>query len=65
MTIQDLARAVPKCGTCRFCEEGRCHRMPPASVKHPWMSGPTDEWPEVNPGEWCGEYDKLDNQEER
>lgn len=53
------------CGTCVFFEGGRCHRNPPVMFPvEPMMfeSGfvqfypPTVLFPEVDGGDWCGEF---------
>jgi hypothetical protein len=53
-----IASADERCETCRFFKPhagagshaGICLRWPPSSVGNWWS------WPEVDAGDWCGEW---------
>lgn len=60
------------CGNCRFflyaANEGECHKRAPypttgAATGSVWRGA---RWPEVAPGDWCGEWQpKPERHEER
>lgn len=55
------------CGTCRFRDNGRCHRRAPGIIDASWIAANGNrvfdaitEWPAVSPDDWCGEWEIID-----
>jgi hypothetical protein len=49
-TLGPQMETTPKCGTCRFMYEHRCHRHAPSTDL-------LNRWPLVGCYDWCGEWD--------
>ena len=55
MTATMATERTMVCGTCRFYEDGDCHRYPPQLVSPNQLSW----YPDVGPEDWCGEWQSL------
>lgn len=56
----------PRCSDCRFYEPsnketGQCRRNPPVAYYNVFGSW----WPEVYAGSWCGEFKKVEEENEK
>lgn len=49
-------RQRPTCATCRFWEQGMCHRGPPLSSIFLYGYGNVAKWVSTAPNDWCGEH---------
>lgn len=49
---------VAYCDQCVYYTDARCHRYPPPSPK--FNARGEAQFPGVNPGDWCGEFERLD-----
>lgn len=49
-TLEPQVETTPKCGTCKFMYEHRCHRHAPSTDL-------LNRWPLVGCYDWCGEWD--------
>ena len=46
------AQEIVHCLTCKFLQDGRCHRCPPFAATAGWM------FPAMSDNDWCGEWIK-------
>jgi hypothetical protein len=53
------ADCMPKCSTCRFQQDDKCHRSPPVFVSDEDGSGFV--FPDVDAEDWCAEYIRRTN----
>jgi hypothetical protein len=58
---------VRKCATCLHCAviDGQCRANPPQAFMIPTSQGPVTvgAWPPVQPLQWCGRYERADDEE--
>jgi hypothetical protein len=59
--VDEQAGPVESCEGCRFYVGGGCHRRPPLPLAHVGdvpASSMKIAWPQMDPADWCGEFER-------